>query len=166
MTNVELNAILYYADFLSLKEQSKPITDNCKYFFVHGTPINAAFIIDKQPWFDENNAYFKQALDEYYLLKDKFGDEGAASFIEDICCLRVAGCVDAIRMLKLIHFYSDKKERKQAFKDYYNWLESQVYTHLTKDEHGNFQRTQCSREIARAEQETETQPEVEYKVCV
>lgn len=165
MTNVELNAILYYADFLSLREQGKPITDNCKYFFIHGTPINAAFIVDREPWFDQENPYFKEAIQTYRLLKDKVGEEGVASFIEDICCLRVTGCVDAIRMLKLIHFYSDKKERKQAFKNYYDWQNSQIYTHLTKDEHGNFQRTQCSRAIARVEQGTDTQPKVEYKVC-
>ena len=36
MNDIELNAILYYADFLSLKDVSQPVTDNCKYFFVHG----------------------------------------------------------------------------------------------------------------------------------
>lgn len=34
MTNIEHNAILYYADVLSLKETSKPVTDNCKYYFI------------------------------------------------------------------------------------------------------------------------------------
>ena len=46
MTHLELNAILYYADFLSLKERNHPVTDNCKYFFIHGYPINSAFIVN------------------------------------------------------------------------------------------------------------------------
>jgi hypothetical protein len=44
MNDIELNAILYYADFLSLKAINQPVTDNCKYFFVYGVPINSAFI--------------------------------------------------------------------------------------------------------------------------
>jgi hypothetical protein len=61
MTHAELNAILYYADFLSLKQECKPVTDNCKYFFVNGAPINSAFIVDLEPEYDENNPYLIQA---------------------------------------------------------------------------------------------------------
>lgn len=43
---IELNAILYYADYLSLKEESKAVTDNCKYYFIYGSPINSAYIVD------------------------------------------------------------------------------------------------------------------------
>jgi hypothetical protein len=46
MNNIELNAVLYYADFLSLKAINQPVTDNCKYFFIHGAPINSLFILD------------------------------------------------------------------------------------------------------------------------
>ena len=31
MNTIELNAILYYADYLSLRSISTPVTDNCKY---------------------------------------------------------------------------------------------------------------------------------------
>lgn len=55
MTHLELNAILYYADFLSLKECGHPVTDNCKYFFIHGYPINSAFIVDLEPEYDPEN---------------------------------------------------------------------------------------------------------------
>lgn len=58
MNNIERNAILYYADFLSLKAVSHPVTDTCKYFFIHGAPINAAFILDLEPLYDEENPYF------------------------------------------------------------------------------------------------------------
>lgn len=57
MTNVELNAILYYADFLSMKHENHPVTDNCKYFFIHGAPINSAYILDLEPEYDPDNKY-------------------------------------------------------------------------------------------------------------
>ena len=95
MNDIELNAILYYADFLSLKDVSQPVTDNCKYFFVHGAPVNSLYIIDLEPIYDENNQYFQQARVE--------------SFIEDVCSIRACGSVDAERMLKCIHQYSSKK---------------------------------------------------------
>lgn len=59
INNIELNAILYYADFLSLKAVSYPITDNCKYFFIHGCPINSLFILDMKPDYDAENEYFQ-----------------------------------------------------------------------------------------------------------
>lgn len=43
---IELNIILYYADYLSLVETSTTVTDNCKYYVVYGTPMNAAYIVD------------------------------------------------------------------------------------------------------------------------
>ena len=109
MNDIELNAILYYADFLSLKDVSQPVTDNCKYFFVHGVPVNSLYIIDLEPVYDKNNQYFQQAKDEYEMIKNKFGEEGVESFIEDVCSIRACGSVDAERMLKCIHQYSSKK---------------------------------------------------------
>lgn len=109
MNDIELNAILYYADFLSLKDVSQPVTDNCKYFFVHGAPVNSLYIIDLEPIYDENNQYFRQAKGEYEMIKNKFGEEGVESFIEDVCSIRACGSVDAERMLKCIHQYSSKK---------------------------------------------------------
>lgn len=58
MNDIELNAILYYADFLSLQAISVPVTDNCKYFYIHKVPINSCYILDLEPIFDENNTYF------------------------------------------------------------------------------------------------------------
>lgn len=43
---IELNAILYYADYLKLKQESKTVTDNCKYYFIYGSPINSAYLVD------------------------------------------------------------------------------------------------------------------------
>jgi hypothetical protein len=61
MNKIELNAILFYADFLSLSKESKPITDTCKYFFIHNTPIHVKYVAGTSPIYDENSPYFKQA---------------------------------------------------------------------------------------------------------
>lgn len=61
MTMIELNAILYYADFLSMKETSTPVTDTCKYFFIHGNPMNSCYIAGTEPIYDPENQYFKQS---------------------------------------------------------------------------------------------------------
>ena len=151
MNHIELNAILFYSDFLSLKAISQPVTDNCKYFYIHGIPINSAYILDLQPEYDEDNRYFKQAVVEYNVIKEKFGDEGVESFIEDICSIRACGCVDAERMLKCIHQYSSKKERKEAFSIYYDWKNNQVYTHTIVDDDGDPQEKECSKSVYHAE---------------
>ncbi len=144
MNNIELNAVLYYADFLSLKAINQPLTDNCKYFFIHGAPINSLFILDLQPEYDEENTYFKQAQVEYQLIKDKFGEDGIESFIDDICCIKSCGTVDADRMLKCIHQYSNKKQRRYAFDQYYNWKNNQRYTHFTINEKGEPIEKECT----------------------
>lgn len=147
MNHIELNAILFYADFLSLKAISQSVTDNCKYFYVHGVPMNSAFILNLQPEYDEQNPYYQQACIEYQTIKDKYGDEGINSFIDDICCIKACGSVDAERMLKCIHQYSNKHERKHALNTYNEWKNNQVYSHLTINEDGDPQEKECSKYI-------------------
>lgn len=151
MNDIELNALLFYADFLSLKSTSQPVTDNCKYFYIHGMPINSACILDMEPVYDPDNPYFQQALAEYTIIRDKYGDEGLETFIDDICCIRACGCVDAERMLKCIHQYSTKRERKEAFNLYNNWKKDQIYSHITINENGDPQRTECTKYVYHAE---------------
>ena len=151
MNQIELNAILYYADFLSLKSRCYPVTDNCKYFYIYGTPINSAFILDLQPVYDENDRYFQQASAEYQIIKNKFGEDGVNSFIEDICSIRACGSVDALRMLQCIHQYSNKYERKQAYNTYKTWKNNQKYTRFIIDEDGKRIETECSRYVFHAE---------------
>ena len=55
---VELNAVLYYADYISLRDSNTTVTDNCKYYFIYGNPINSAYIVDSKPFYDENNPYY------------------------------------------------------------------------------------------------------------
>lgn len=54
-------------------------------------------------------------------------------------------------MLKCIHYYSTKQERRDAFNTYRKWKKDQFYTHLTFDENGNPQQTQCTRYVKHAE---------------
>ena len=151
MNQIELNAILYYADFLSLKSISQPVTDNCKYFFVHGTPINSAYILDLEPIYDEDNEYFKQAKVEYQAIKDKFGDDGVQSFIDDICCIKAMGSVNAEQMLQRIHQFNNKKQRKLAYDRYYTWRNNQLYTHITINGDGKPEEIESSRFVYHTE---------------
>jgi hypothetical protein len=137
INNIELNAILYYADFLSLKAVQHPVTDNCKYFFIHGVPINSLYILNLEPVYDENDEYFKQAKVEYEAIRDKFGEDGVESFIEDICSIRACGSVNAEQMLTRIHQFSDKKTRRQAFGKYRDWKNKQYYSHITINDNGD-----------------------------
>ena len=151
MNNIELNAILYYADFLSLKAVHQPVTDNCKYFFIYEVPINSAFILNLEPIYDENNPYFQQAKAEYEIIKNKFGDDGVESFIDSVCNIKACGSVNAEQMLKCIHQFSSKKERKTAFNAYYNWRNNQTYTHITINENGEPQEKTCTRYVYHVE---------------
>ena len=151
MTNIELNAILYYADFLSLQNENHPVTDNCKYFFIHGCPINSAFIVDLEPEYDPDNQYIAQATQEFQVIQDKYDDEAAMSFIDDICSIKACGSVDAEQMLKCIHQFSNKHERKMAFNAYRDWKKQQFYSHITLNENGDPQETECTKYVKHAE---------------
>ena len=155
MNDIELNAILYYADFLSLKATSQPVTDNCKYFFIYNTPINSAFIAQVKTKYDKDNKYLEKARQEYLLLRNQFGDDGVNSFVEKICNLSACGAVDAIQMLKCIHHYSSKKERKTAFNNYYKWRDEREYSHLTINDNGDPEYTKCSKYVAHYERALE-----------
>lgn len=159
---VELNSILYYADFISLRETSTTVTDNCKYYFVYNSPINSAYLVDSQPFYDPENQYYIQAYEEYRLIKEKYGNEGVQTFLGGICNLAALGCINAHQMLNCIHHYSSKFERKEALKKYENWINNQVYTHIEINEKGDPQRVECTRYVAHAEYGSDTEPTVSY----
>ena len=54
-------------------------------------------------------------------------------------------------MLKCIHQFSSKHERKIAFSKYNNWLKEQTYSHITINENGDPQETPCTRYVKHAE---------------
>lgn len=144
----ELNSILYYADFLSLEKCSKPVTDNCKYFFIHGVPINCSYLVECEPEYDKENKFIVMAYNQYFEIRDKFGQDGVESFIGDLGMLRARGCIGALEILCQIHIYSTKKERKSAFKEYFRWLAEQKYEHTIYDENGQQQKVRCTRYFA------------------
>lgn len=151
MNNAEISAILYYADYLSLKATSKPVTDNCKYFFIYDTPINASFMVNLYPFYDKTNQFYIKAKEEYNQLKNKFGESGVMSFIENISELKFCGVVNAKQMLKCIHRYSTTIDRKKAFSRYYRWHDNQKYIQFVLDEDGLEKEQECSRYIAHIE---------------
>lgn len=162
LNNIELNIVLYYADYLSLKELSIPVTDNCKYYFIHGTPINSAYIVGLEPFYDIENPYYQQAYMEYNTLKKSLDEDAINSFVENICYLRIRGCVDARDMLDCIHQFSYKQERRFAFRRYERWRKSQTYTHITLDDVGEETEEQCTRYVAHYEHGKDPQKRIRY----
>lgn len=159
LNKVELNAILYYADFISLQESGLPVTDNCKYFFIYGTPINAACIVDNEPIYDENNKYLKRSITEYTEIRNKFGDDGILSFVNNICSLSACGCVSGRDMLRCIYRYGTKKEKQDAIVKYEKYMKNLKYSHKIKNEEGESKRVQCSKYVAHYEQSCEATAE-------
>ena len=148
MNEAELSAILYYADLLSMKSTSHPITNNCKYFFVHKTPMHISFIVNQLPQFDKEDQYFQQSLNEYRMLTDKYGNDGAMSFINNLCNLGVAGSVNGLQMLKYIHRYTDNYNKYKAFKEYKQYIKDQKYTFQSKNDDGEIETRSCTKYIS------------------
>ena len=158
MIDINKNILLYYADFLSLREECHPVTDTCKYFFVFGAPINSVFIAGNTPYYDENSPYIAQAKQELDLIYDKFGHEGVKSFIDKIGCVGAAGSVDAIRLLKVIHHYDSNKDTRKALNKYYKWKSEQKFYHIVTNEDGEKVVAPCTKYVAHAEHETPVYP--------
>ena len=156
LNNIELNAVLFYADVLSLEDISIPVTDTCKYFYIHNTPINILSIVGNTITLDYHNQYCKEALETYLILRDKYGEDGVQTFIDKICAIGVCGMVDAERILKCIHQYDDKSEKKAAYKKYQDWLESKHYKTTIIDDDGDPQQIDCSAEVWHFTQEHTT----------
>ena len=151
MNDISISAILFYADYISLKEQSIPVTDTCKYFFVHKQPINCAFIAGYEPFYDEDNPYFQQAVKDLKQLEEYSNEDDTMSFVNDIGMLQAGGMCDGERLLKYIHQYSDRKERKTAMKKYNDYMCSLKYNKTITDENGNPRQIECTKYYAHAE---------------
>lgn len=162
LNNIELNIILYYADFLSLKQESIPVTDNCKYYFIHGVPVNSAYIVGLEPFYNTENPHYQQAYIEYKKLKNNLDDDTINGFIEGICNLRALGCVDAEDMLKCIHQFSSKMDRKTAFARYEKWKNSQTYTHTILNDEGDEVEQECTKYVAHYEHRKAPQKRIRY----
>lgn len=112
---IELNIILYYADFLSLRDTSTTVTDNCKYVYIHDAPINCAYVNNTIPFYDKHNKYLIQAANELNQIKTKFGVDGMKSFIDGLGYIKIVGSIDAKQLLNCIHYYSTRYDRQNAF---------------------------------------------------
>ena len=151
MNDITNNAILFYADYMSLKERGIPVTDNCKYFFIHNQPVNSAYIAGTQPFYDEQDEYYQQAKFELERIADVFDEDGVMGFVNDIGMLQAGGMCDGERLLKYIHQYSDRRERKAAIKKYNEYMDNLTYTTTSIDEDGNPQETKCTKYVAHIE---------------
>lgn len=147
---VSLNAVLYYADYLSLYYTYTPITDQCKYFIVYGTPINAAYMDGGSPIYDEDNKYFKQALEELHKIQSKTGRSGMISFIQNICNVFARGCVNGNQMLDCILYYKTKREKREAYNKYSNYI-SNIQYDLQCEEDGEQTIIKCSKYVKHAD---------------
>ena len=153
----ERSAILYYADYLSLKSRCKTATDSCKYFFINGFPINSAFLLEDEPDYHRGNQFIIQSYNEYQLIKEKFGLDAVKSFIGDVCMIQARGSIGPEDILAQIHLYSTKYERKQAFREYEKKRRKRKYYHKIIDEDGNVRKEPCSKYVWHAERRLEKQ---------
>lgn len=151
MSNIELNAILYYADYLSLQHTSIPLTDSPTYYFIYKCPINVAFITDSKPVYDPANKWFIKAKNDYNAIKNKFSEDAVTSFIEDICNIQACGVVNWKRMLQYIHQFSSNKERKHAFDTCEEYLKTKRYKHEIVDDNGDPKEEKCNKYVYHAE---------------
>ena len=85
------------------------------------------------------------------MLKHKFGEDGAISFIKNLCNLGVAGSVNATQMMKYIHRYDDKYERDKAFRMFKFNRSKAKYTHLIHNDDGEIVEEECTKYVAHAE---------------
>lgn len=141
------SAILFYADFLAMKYRNTPVTDNCKYFFIYGVPVHIAYIVKQTPHYNIEDQYYIESYDTYTKLDQEFGEEGALSFLEDICNLKSCGTVNALTMLKYHYQFNTKRQRNQAYKKYFEWLKNKQYYILDFDENGNEIKVNCTKYI-------------------
>lgn len=151
MNTAELNSILYYADFLSIQYTGTPVTDTCKYFFVHGAPINISYLAGVEPFYNAENQYFIQSLTEYNQIKGKLGEDAASSFVDGVCNLAACGMVDGNRMLQVAYRWSPKKVRNAAYSRFEEWEKSLFYEHIEQDENGKSIIVRCGKNIAHQE---------------
>lgn len=150
LNQFEQSAVLYYADYMSMRETSHPVSDTCKYFYVFGYPLNSSFMEDSEPFYNVDDQYYKDALSQYLMIKRKFGELGVCSFLNNICNLQAAGTVNGEQMLAYIHRHSTKRERANAFDIYNQYKTNQKYTHVVAGENGP-EVQECSKYVAHAE---------------
>lgn len=131
---MNLNAVLFYADYLSLHDLYTPITDTCKYYIIFGMPINAAYIQGSGPIYNKESKYFKQSVDELQKIYKKTGPEGVISFLQNICNVFALGNIDGIKMLNCMFYYENKKIKNISRSTYTKYMKSIRYKHVVEED--------------------------------
>lgn len=151
LSMAERSTILFRAGCLSLQDTNTSVTDTCKYFFVHGAPINSCYIAKVEPFYDENSVYLKQAQTEYELIRNSLGQDGVDSYIGEIACIKACGAVDAERILQHIYRFAGNKKLQKAIQKYNNWKNNLSYKHIIKNDEGEPTIAVCGKELAHVE---------------
>lgn len=133
-TIMNLNAVLFYADYLSLHDLYIPITDTCKYYIIFGMPINAAYIHGSGPIYNKESKYFKQSVDELQKIYKRTGPEGVISFLQNMCNVFALGNIDGIRMLNCMFYYENKKIKNISRSTYTKYMKNIRYKHVVEED--------------------------------
>lgn len=144
--------VLFYADYLSLRDTYTPITDNCKYYYIMGMPINCTKIVNSEPVYDVQNKYYVQAYQELTQIRNKVGLQALATFIRDLCNVFALGCINGEQMLKCILCYDSSKVRKKAINKYKQHMKDIQYHHIIKNEDGENISEPCSKYVYHVDQ--------------
>lgn len=144
--------VLFYADYLSLRETYTPVTDNCKYYYIMGMPINCTKIVNSEPVYDVQNKYYIQAYQELTQIRNKVGLQALATFIRDLCNVFALGCINGEQMLKCILCYDSSKLRKKAINKYKQHMKDIQYDHIIKNDDGENISEPCSKYVYHVDQ--------------
>lgn len=144
--------VLFYADYLSLRDTYTPITDNCKYYYMLGMPINVTQIVGCEPVYDKESKYYVQAYQELDKIRNNVGLDALSTFIRDLCNVFALGCINGEQILKCILCYDSSKLRRKAINKYKQYMKDIQYTHIVKNDDGENISEPCSKYVYHAEQ--------------
>lgn len=144
--------VLFYADYLSLRDTYTPITDNCKYYYVLGMPMNVTRVVGYDPVFDKESKYYVQAYQELDQIRNKLGFEAISTFVRDLCNVFALGCINGEQMLKCILCYDSSKLRRKALNKYKTHMKNINYLRIIKDDDSNNIQQKCTKYVYHAEQ--------------
>lgn len=143
--------VLFYADYLSLRDTYTPITDNCKYYYILGMPINVTKVVGCEPIYDKESKFYVQSYQELDQIRNKAGIEALSTFVRDLCNVFALGCINGEQMLKCILCYDSSKLRKKAINKYKKYMKDIQYTHTVADDDGNLIQEPCTKYVYHAE---------------
>ena len=156
MTDIEQlyfeSYVLFYADYLSLRDTYTPITDNCKYYYVLGMPMNVTRVVGYDPVFDKESKHYVQAYQELDQIRNKLGFEAISTFVRDLCNVFALGCINGEQMLKCILCYDSSKLRRKALNKYKTHMKNISYLHTVKDDDSNNIQQKCTKYVYHVEQ--------------